>query len=477
MKRWPTTLAAAVFVALAAARAGAAEAPQGGEDGCRAVATAIAKDCADAKAPKDPAQPKVQESPFAEWCNQPLQQYGCSEIAGLLEDHLSHLPPAAAPTKAQKAAKAAAEARMQVARAAGKQIAMSDRRTATNKSGSAGQIDPVESLQPITLAGGALSLAGTRTGTQGVATITVNPLALASPESVTAGRLLDLSVVAPFNLESTMGDQLRFVGLRLRVNATAPISTKKLKAALVAFEQAAGKLAAGVEDILRQAPNPRACVEDIMVNGRVTAAACGQALDAGSAQTTSTISYAEVAAARREADGYYLGLDVRFDHGDPTAGGMMGADGTRLVGALAGGIRLEQGASWDVELRFRAGVDYFHARAGAVATPIDPVVAADWGGALLLSGHVTADTEKQRMAFGVGVEGRQSKDDAAAALVQTNFVNLNLMAVVPATSGGDLGIAVSIPINDSKVPRGTIVTFSTDLGLLDGSGPPRTAAN
>jgi hypothetical protein len=53
-----------------------------------------------------------------------------------------------------------------------------NRRTATNKSGSAAQLEPVEAIQPITLAGGAVSLAGTRTGTQGIATVTINPLAL-----------------------------------------------------------------------------------------------------------------------------------------------------------------------------------------------------------------------------------------------------------------------------------------------------------
>lgn len=78
---------------------------------------------------------------------------------------------------------------------------------------------------------------------------------------------------------------------------------------------------------------------------------------------------------------------------------------------------------------------------------------------------------KPRLAFGVGVEGRQAGDnsDAKAQLAPTNYASLNLMAVVPTTEGSDLGLAVSIPVADSVVPRGAIVSLSTDLGLLDHS--------
>jgi hypothetical protein len=48
------------------------------------------------------------------------------------------------------------------------------------------------------------------------------------------------------------------------------------------------------------------------------------------------------------------------------------------------------------------------------------------------------------------------------------------MAVVPAAGGADTGIAASIPLLDSKIPQGVIISFSTDLGLLDGSS---TSAN
>jgi hypothetical protein len=69
------------------------------------------------------------------------------------------------------------------------------------------------------------------------------------------------------------------------------------------------------------------------------------------------------------------------------------------------------------------------------------------------------------MAFGFGLEGRQAKggDDEGTP---TNFVYLNLMAVVPALPGGDLGLAISIPLAERGVRRGTVISFTTDLGML-----------
>jgi hypothetical protein len=74
------------------------------------------------------------------------------------------------------------------------------------------------------------------------------------------------------------------------------------------------------------------------------------------------------------------------------------------------------------------------------------------------------------MAFGVGVEGRQAASDKTdARQTPTNFAYLNLMTVVPAAKGGDLGLALSIPLAEDGVKRGAQITFSTDLGLLDHS--------
>src|SRR5690606_15245028 len=115
-----------------------------------------------------------------------------------------------------------------------------------NKSGTPAQIEPVETTRPIALAGGALSFAGTESGGETVATITINPLALGNPNDVRAQRALDLSVTAPV---ATNGDgrELRFVGIRLRTNGTALYGYDSLRAAAAEYARAAGAFADSVE--------------------------------------------------------------------------------------------------------------------------------------------------------------------------------------------------------------------------------------
>jgi len=343
-----------------------------------------------------------------------------------------------------------------------------DRQTATNKSGSSAQTDPVESIQPITVAGGAVTLAGTRSGTKGVGTITVNPLALVSPESAVMGRIFDLSVSAPFDLDNGVTQDTRYFSARLRVNATAPISAAPLQAAVDKWLQAEGSYADSLQIVLTNAPDPKACAEAVAVTGKVTKAACGKDLGSEALAKDRKAALDEIEKARRAADRYYLGLDARVDSGDPSGTIIVGDKGTHILGGIAAGARIPQGSLWDWEVRGRAAGDYFNSRDAAAGPDPKVIYSFDWGAALILSGRMKEDA-KQRLAFGVGVEGRQAGDNSAAKaqLAPTNYSNLNLMAVVPAMSGGDLGLAVSIPLKDSVSPRGTIVSLSTDLGLLD----------
>ena len=344
-----------------------------------------------------------------------------------------------------------------------------DRQTSNNKSGSAAQADPVESIQPIALAGGAVSLSGTRAGTKGVGTITVNPFAVASPGDVTASRFLDLSVSAPFDLDGGTS-QNRYVSARLRANFTAPISTADLKTALKAYFAAEGKQVVLLENVLEQATDRRGCAESVLTTTKVTVEACGQTLDDAFERSLRADAYKKIEAARRAADAYYFGLDARLDTGDPTGTIVVGDKGTHLLGGLAAGRRFEVGGLWDWELRGRAAFDYFKSRDAVAGPDPKPISSFDWGCAMILSGRLT-EQAKQRMAFGVGIEGRHagSKVDAKAELAPTNYANLNLLTIVPAADGSDLGLAISIPLADGAVPRGTIISLSTDLGLLDHS--------
>jgi len=343
-----------------------------------------------------------------------------------------------------------------------------DRQTSTNKSGSSAQAEPVEAIQPITLAGGSVTLAGTRSGTKGVGTITVNPLAIAEPDGAVLGRIFDVSVSAPFDLDSGVNQGTRYFSARLRLNATAPISAAPLQAAVDKWLQAEGAYADSLQTVLEKAPDPKTCAESVAKTHAVTKDACGQDLGVDAVTKERKVAFDEIEKARRAADRYYLGIDARIDTGDPTGTIIVGDKGTHVLGGVAAGTRIPQGSLWDWELRGRAAGDYFMSRDAVAGSDPKAIYSFDWGVAFILSGRLKEDA-KQRLAFGVGVEGRQAsdKDEAKAQFAPTNYANLNLMAIVPATSGGDLGLAVSIPLVDSVVPRGTIVSLSTDLGLLD----------
>jgi hypothetical protein len=349
-----------------------------------------------------------------------------------------------------------------------REAAASDRQTSNNKSGSSGQIDAVEAIQPITLAGGAIGLSGTRSGTKGVGTITVNPLALMAPDDPTLGRLLDLALSAPFDLDQ--GSQGRqTISVRVRANLMAPISAKALEDEVDTWLRAAGRYADDLEKVLAHAVSVRRCAEYVASTNKVSKDACEQELDSDELRDSRRQAYERIAALSRAADRYYLGLDLRLDTGDPTGDAVVGDDGTHLLGGIGAGTRISQGERWDWELRGRAAGDYFKSRDDGVIPRPDPVFSFDWGAAFILSGRLEPKT-KQRMAFGVGVEGRHAGGDSVdAGRTPTNYANLNLMTVVPALNGGDLGLAISIPLAEEGVKRGTVISFSTDLGLLDHS--------
>jgi hypothetical protein len=406
---------------------------------------------------------ELEASPFNPWCGgwSTAKVKPCDALASLLETEIEGL----VVRKEADAGKPSAEER-----AKAEYLAEPDRRTATNAAGTRAQRDAVESVQPINLAGGAISLAGTRTGTQGVATVTVNPLALGDPDDPALRRLFDLSVTAPFAMEGAGDEDSRFIGVRARANATAPYSSAALRAALTRFYALAGNVADELEERLRTAPDVRLCALDIIATRQVTLAACGSGIDLTELTRAREESYAAIREAQREADRYYLGLDLRGDFGDPTGDAVTGDDGTSLLGTVAAGLRLPLGEAWDFELRVRGGGDYFRSRDSVNGFRPAPVFSFDWGGALILGGHATLATEKQRLAFGVGVEGRHTGENRSSDLAPTNYVNFNAMIIVPVASGGDLGLSFSVPLMDSEVPRGTVIAVSTDLGLLDGSG-------
>ncbi|HLV64315.1 MAG TPA: hypothetical protein VKY73_00820 [Polyangiaceae bacterium] len=337
--------------------------------------------------------------------------------------------------------------------------------TTVNKSGTPAQIEPVETTRPIALAGGALSFAGTESGGETVATITINPLALGNPNDVRAQRALDLSVTAPV---ATNGDgrELRFVGIRLRTNGTALYGYDSLRAAAAEYARAAGAFADSVETALRSAPDVGACFDSLVRTGNATRDACGSDFDDLLVQRVRETAYRRLNQARREADKYYWGLDLRLDIGNAGTTNTADKDDVHFLGGLAGGGRIPLG-DWDLEYRGRIAGDYFDPRASDVlGRRIRPVISADWGAGFIIAGRPTAAIAKQRLGFGLGLEGRHAVRDDPTDLAATNFVDLRTMVTVPAANGTDLSIGLRLPLQDTRLERGTVITVSGDFGIL-----------
>jgi hypothetical protein len=294
---------------------------------------------------------------------------------------------------------------------------------------------------------------------------------LGAANDAVSGRIFDLSVTAPFALDGASAEDVRFVGVRARVNATAPISAAHLNE-LVKYYAAAGRLADNLEQILTNAPDVNECADALLQKQSPSLETCGAVLNVSPSDVEALRARAKraIAAARREADRYYLGLDLRFDRGDPTGTLLPGDRGTRLFAAVGGGLRIASSEIWELELRVHAGGDYFRGldRLESGERP-EPIFSFDWGTALVVNGYTHGTTDKQHIGLGVGLQGRHSNRSASSDVAPTNFLNLNLMAIVPAAAGADIGVAATVPLSDAKVPQGTIISFSTDLGLLDGT--------
>jgi len=356
----------------------------------------------------------------------------------------------------------------------GNQVAEAERVTSVNKSGTAAQIEPVETTRPINLAGGALSFAGTARGPIAVAAMSINPWAVAAPDNVVAQRLLDLTVAVPFEVGGQT--DVRTGAIRLRMNVAALTNTSGLTEAFDDYLQEAGNYETELANILEDAPDTRKCVAHIWETGEVAPKPCGTTLEAARVGGLRSVAYAKIREARRAADRYYYGLDLRADIGDET---VEDADhvGVALITGIAGGVRLFTG-TWDFELRGRADALYFDSgQADPPGGELDPVFAVGGALGLVFSGPVNDQLRKQRLGIGVGLEGKGSPSGTAMSLrvAPTNNLDFTAMIVVPATTGADLSLGLRVPImaarmSPSTEQRGTTVTVSGDFGLF-GTSP------
>jgi len=189
--------------------------------------------------------------------------------------------------------------------------------------------------------------------------VSVNPLALALPTNVKAARLVDVSVSAPFDLSGNTGNDDPYISTRLRVNVAGPFMASELQSAFDAWLKASGAYADKIQNVLLHAKDVRRCAEYIAQNHRAEVSACEQDIDSSNVRALREKAYAAMAKARRQADSFYLGIDGRFDTGDPTGPTVKGDFGNHVLGGVAGGGRCGTsscGGGWRAMFSSRASL-------------------------------------------------------------------------------------------------------------------------
>ncbi|HEX4386395.1 MAG TPA: hypothetical protein VH083_25750, partial [Myxococcales bacterium] len=372
--------------------------------------------------------------------------------------------------------------------------------------GSPAQTDAVPGVAPVAQSGASAGFAGTQTGMRLLASVAVNPAGLmttsaSSTSSTTAAaqkagtlasRIADISVVVPIdtsgNHKTSPGalGSFDYVGVRVRVNALpffqddlyaqAKAHVDKVFADLLATEgkasDAAARLLSAYDDtgcalaIATGATQPAQCQTapaagfDAVV---IAAARCADAIESSKAdqiesqcghplpeieaqRAAELLLYNGLQFRRDQHDADYLGLDIRYDYGDPTFSNDPAARGNYVLAGVAAGHRLLSGGETDPSRRFfglRARVGWSYSSLTHSQTQTNSF---DYAAGLEL-GTIT-DFKVLKLSF--GVEGRRTSGTVAAT-VDTNFTDGKIGVDVPLSDGSKLGVVLSIPFNGNHV--------------------------
>jgi len=367
--------------------------------------------------------------------------------------------------------------------------------------GTPAQTDAVTSIQPVAQTGTSAAIAGTPAGPRIVASVAVNPAGMFTTSTgdavlqrtgTKAMRLADLSLVVPVNPAGGMAGTgtlgaFDYVGVRLRMNATPLIDDKLYDEALVTLAKALRGVAdvenlasaeserivssydtstcadsyagpgAAAPAICKSEVDPTfadqikaatACAEAIATNPDETdkvEAACGQPLTTfnASASAEATLHNALVTV-RDQHDANYIGLDARYEFGDPTFSMKEEARGSHLLVGLAAGHRVlltDDGAS-------QRGFFGIKARAGYQMTSLnhnqDQTSSLDFAGGL----EFGVIKHLQVFKLSIGAEGRHTWRDMPTN-ADTNFVDVKIGVDIPQTDGARLGALLSLPAEGS----------------------------
>jgi hypothetical protein len=388
--------------------------------------------------------------------------------------------------------------------------------------GTPAQTDAVPSIQPVSQASANAALAATRAGERVFASVAVNPAGIfttstTDPAQQAAGatytRVADLSLILPINpAGSTTGSgglgSFDYVGFRLRVNATGlfkdslyGLATKKVDATFKSALAAEGQVDNKIGPLLA-AFDPSACAASYLSGAKVAPdcsaqvqtsaatfasrlgaatacaeaivtalptnieAACNQSLDVfDNSRKAEAALHAALATLRDQYDADYIGLDARYDFGDPTFSGLAIARGSHLLAALAFGHRFLLG---DADAGSRHPFFGLKARLGYQLTSLNDNM--DRTGSLDFAGGIETGIINNLQVFKIsaGAEGRHTWSTVPTA-ADTNFVDIKIGIDIPQSDGTRLGALLSLPTEGS---HGTTLSLVGNWSALTGALSP-----
>ena len=340
-----------------------------------------------------------------------------------------------------------------------------------NISGIPGQTASAPSAQPAPLASASLSGAGTDDGTKAIAAVSINPVTLFGGVDTAAAakwsRVMDLTVLVPVANTSGTPGRLGYFGVRGRLNFTGlKVGDSLLSRLTVAFARAIGQqsdLAFRLKEALTSLSDSAAiaqCAAAVLAasygdsptpcRGKVTLAVRREVYD--------TLRKA-IVRAREQADARYLGLDLRFDTGDPTLARDPAKEVTALQAGLAFGRRSMKANPNALALgvQGRLGVRYSDPK-----TVGDSVV---WS----LDGAFGFETSRlmsndQPVRFSTGLEFRYAnKSDAEAERNQTDYLVVRGGLAIPLIGGSSVSVGFTGPLTGDVSPD---LSVNFNWGLL-----------
>ena len=364
----------------------------------------------------------------------------------------------------------------------------------TGPPGSLAQTDAVPASVPVAQSAVNAGIVSTQTGTRLISSLSLNPWGMLSTAVATrdekaraqgtlATRLFDVGLVLPMDMGNNarasgrLLDSFDFIGARMRINLRPTWGENLYKRVAEDYAVLLGEFG----QALQKAGTLHQRLEKVLAKYEKAhevqkAAACLEAIDAEVAMDIVDkceevipelmelsklleLFYGRIESHRNAFDAYYVGLDLRYDYGDPTFSNLADARGHYTHGNVAVGYRGFFGnpyarRRWFWSLRALGEWSLF--KPGRPTHSLGYTGGAEVG---LLSGLKV-------YKLSVGVDGRHAL--RAAPRGDTNFVDLRVGLGFPLSDGSQLGVVVSVPLWGAHdgISLGLAGNWNTLLGAL-----------